>query len=160
VNEVYLQPVVGVGPYRPQQGGQRSFQRRDSGENSGSSTWKRDGCYLCRDPTHRQWNCQKKKEFDDFCAKKEQTNRKPAHGVNVVELELCPSETDPVEVALTRAQRAKARQLLTEVEVTEREPRHTKTKQYWEKEEAISNSMFEAIKQIQDQEDRARQALA
>jgi hypothetical protein len=70
----------------------------------GSSIWNRDGYYLCGDTTHRHWNCPKKKEFDDFCAKKEQINKKHVHGVNVVELELCPSKTEPVEVALTKAQ--------------------------------------------------------
>jgi hypothetical protein len=64
--------------------------------------------------------------------------------VNVIELELCPSEIELVEVARIRVQRAKVRQLLTDAELTEREPRHTKTKQDWEKEEAICNSMFEA----------------
>jgi hypothetical protein len=80
--------------------------------------------------------------------------------MNKVELELCPSDTKPMEVALTRTQRAKARQLLTDPKVTMRKPRHAKTKQDWEKEEAIHNLMFEAIKQIQDQEDKARQALS
>ena len=65
-----------------------------------------------------------------------------------MELELCPSETEVVEVALTKAQRAKASQLFTPAKVIEREPRPAKTKQDWEKEEAIQNSMFEAIKQI------------
>jgi hypothetical protein len=51
-------------------------------------------------------------------------NHKPTHGMNVVELELCPLETELVEASLTRAQKAKAGQLLTDVEVTEREPRH------------------------------------
>jgi ribosome-binding ATPase YchF (GTP1/OBG family) len=63
------------------------------------------------------------KEFDDFCDKKEQTKCKPAHKVNVVELELCLSEAELVDVALTRAQRAKAGQMLTDEDVTEREPR-------------------------------------
>jgi hypothetical protein len=38
--------------------------------------------------------------------------------------------------------------MLINEEVTERKPRQAKTKQDWEKEEAIRNSMFEAIKQI------------
>jgi hypothetical protein len=71
----------------------------------------------------------RKKKIDDFCAIKEQTNHKPTHGVNAVELELCPSETELLEVALTRAQRDKAGQLLTDaVVIEEREPRHAKTK--------------------------------
>jgi hypothetical protein len=43
--------------------------------------------------------------------------------VNVVELELYPSETELIDVALTRAQRVKAGQMLIDEEVIEREPR-------------------------------------
>jgi hypothetical protein len=49
--------------------------------------------------------------------------KRSRQSVNLVELELCLSEAELVDVALTRAQRAKAGQMLTDEDVTEREPR-------------------------------------
>jgi hypothetical protein len=41
-----------------------------------------------------------------------------AHGVNVMEHELCLVETEPVDIALTKVQRAKSRQILNNEERT------------------------------------------
>lgn len=80
-----------------------------------------------------------------------------AHGVNVMEQELCLVETEPVDVALTKVQRAKSGQILNNKEKTKQKLLQATTKQEWKKEEAICNSIYEVIKQIQEQKDRDRQ---
>jgi hypothetical protein len=57
-----------------------------------------------------------------------------------------------MDVALTRAQRAKARVPLMVDDLKDKEPRKPKTKQDWMKEEAIQNSMLDAIQNINKQE--------
>jgi hypothetical protein len=52
VNEVHLQLVAGTGQSKPQHGGQRLSQGRDSGQNSSSPTGTNVGCYICGDPVH------------------------------------------------------------------------------------------------------------
>jgi hypothetical protein len=49
--------------------------------------------------------------------------------VSVVEQKLYPSETEPVDVALTKVQRTKVGQMLTDKDVIKREPGHAKIKQ-------------------------------
>jgi hypothetical protein len=75
---------------------------------------------------------------------------KPDVGVNGVVIEELKGAD--VDVALTRAQQAKTRIPLIADDFKEKEPRKPKTKQDWEKEEAIRK----AIENINQQEALAR----
>ena len=73
------------------------------------------------------------------------------NGVLIEELKVAD-----VNIALTRAQQAKTGIPLMADDFKEKEPRKPKTKQDWEKEEAIYNSMLEALQNINQQEALAR----
>jgi hypothetical protein len=79
---------------------------------------------------------------------------KPDVGVNGVEIEELKDAN--IDVALTQAQQAKADIPLMVDNFKGKEPRKPKTKQDWKKEEAICNSMLEAIENINQQEAMAR----
>jgi hypothetical protein len=124
-----------------------------SGSTTHGGTYPRPtGCHIYEAPYHLMGQCPWKGRFQKFMAN--HMSSKPDVGINGVVIEELKGAN--VDVALTRAQQAKTRIPLMADDFKEKEPRKPKTKQDWEKEEAIRNSMLEAIENINQQGALAR----
>ena len=109
-------------------------------------------CCICQAPDHQMGQCHWKERFQKFMANL--MSDKPNVGVNGVVIEELKGAD--VDVAFTRVQQAKARIPFMADNFKEKESKKPKTKQDWKKEEAICNSILEAIENINKQEAQAR----